>query len=121
MNSDAEKNIKGFVEKYGTEGFMRVFLSNYLFELILYQLRSEDTTQSYNSALKFHMKGKDIASLKDTEAYQDEIKKICAKKAGYIIERLKKEGIVESWEKIQFNDPRISEIIQDSLKEIFKT
>ena len=37
----AEQNIKEFLEKYGKEGFLELFFTNYLYELSEYYLHSK--------------------------------------------------------------------------------
>lgn len=39
--ADAERNLKEFLDKYGREGFLRLLLTNYLFELAMYYLHTD--------------------------------------------------------------------------------
>jgi hypothetical protein len=119
--NDAEKNIKEFLEKKGKEGYVRLFLSNFLFEFMMYWLRSEDDENSlYNTAFKFHLKGKNIASLKDTEDYQKKIKEVCKIKADKIVDKLKNEKIIEEIDSFSLDDPKINTLIQTVIEEVFE-
>lgn len=119
--SNVERNIKGFFGKYGKEGYIELFLTNYLYEFTMYWLRSEDKRDSYNSALKFHLKGEDIASLKETQDYQVKIKASCSKKAKQIVSKLKVEGLIEKWETIPLEDPKLNKLLQSAIDEVFES
>jgi hypothetical protein len=45
----ATENIKAFVSKYGEKGFLRLFFSNYLYEIVLSYVRAHSDTRSKDS------------------------------------------------------------------------
>jgi hypothetical protein len=61
---DASEKITAFMSKYGEKGFLTLYFSNYLYEMILSYLRAHSDTPSKDSVYEFHF-GKSDEALKE--------------------------------------------------------
>jgi hypothetical protein len=125
MNSDkAERNIKAFMDKYGVEGFIKLYFSKYLFKIIKSELKSKlGPDLSKDPATIFYYKDNKIEKLSDIEKYEDEIFEECKKRAGEIINELKGDSKFDNLFAGKFeslNDKKIQNRFEKELHKIME-
>lgn len=115
----AEKNLKEFFDKYGIEGFLRLYFTNYLFELTMHFLRSKDSREHYDSSFRYHFDETGLVSSKKEEEFRQNVRKECAKKAASIVEELKHRKLVDKFT-LDIVDKRTVKILQKTLGDLLK-
>lgn len=122
--SKKEKNIKEFMEKYGVEGFIKIYFSKYLLKLIKSELKSKlGPDLSKDPATIFYYKDNKIEKLSDIEKYEDEIYDECKKKSDEIISELKNNSRFNDLFSGNFeglNDKKIQNRFEKELHEIME-
>lgn len=123
MNQEqAEKNVREFMEKYGVEGFLKLYFSKYLLKLVKSELKSRvGPDLSKDPGTIFYFQGNKIEKLSDIKKYEAEICKECGKRSDEIIAQLKSdkefkdlfEGNIE-----RINDKRLQKRFEKKLHEI---
>jgi hypothetical protein len=114
----AESNITKFFEKYGTEGFLRLYFTNYLFELVMHFLRTEDPDDiRYDSSYHYHFLKDAVVTPEKEEEFRKNIRKECAKKADEIVKYLRKRKLVDKIA-VGFYKDSVAKMVQISLKDI---
>ncbi|MBD3155497.1 MAG: hypothetical protein GF368_02480 [Candidatus Aenigmarchaeota archaeon] len=87
-----EKNIKEFMKKHGPEGFLKLYLTEYLSQLVLSELRSKHNDLKkidQDLGYIYHFEGKKIHSIKDDKEFRERTQGLCKEKANLILTRLK--------------------------------
>lgn len=87
---DAEKNLENFLEKYGIEGFLELFYTHYLFDLVTYYIQSNDGTRDKNPRYLYHfdIKGNLFPPTK-IDDFNRRLKTVCSEHALKIVTSLK--------------------------------
>lgn len=125
MNSElAESNIKKFMDKYGVEGFLKLYFAKYLLKLVKSELKSKIGPKlSRDPGTIFYYKGHQIEKLSDIHKYEDQLYDECKKKADEIITQFKKDKkfndlFTGNLEKL--NDTLLEKHFEKKLHEIFE-
>ena len=84
-----------YVKDQGVEGFARDVLTEYLTELTLTFLRSEDRQQDLNGSLAFHRKSDGWRSYSEEQQFRAALRDSCAKSATRISKSLRHSGFFE--------------------------
>lgn len=121
----AEENIKQFMEKHETKGFLILYFSKYLFQLLKFQLKSKftDTDPEKDSAYIFYTKNGKITNLSEVVKYEKELYEVCKQKAKIIVEELEKDSNLSLLFKGDFskiNDPQLEKKFETALHRILK-
>lgn len=121
----AEENIKEFMKKHGPKGFLILYFSKYLFNLLKFQLKSKfaNIDPEKDPAYIFYTKNGKITKLSDIERYENELYEVCKQKAKVIVEELEKDSNFSSLFKGDFSkvkDPQLEKKFEASLHQIFK-
>lgn len=120
----AESNIQEFLEKHGREGFLELFLTNYLFELVMYYLHSEKNPSAQireDTSYTFYVGGRERAySPEQIEKFKQNLRAECRKKAKVIVERLKKMKLLERLPKDIMAEPEVAKLVQNAFRSITK-
>ena len=76
---DAEKNLENFLKKYGMEGFLKLFYTNYLFDLVTYYIQSQDNVRERNPSYLYHfdIKGNPFPPTK-IDDFNRRLKTVCS-------------------------------------------
>lgn len=121
MNSpkDAENNLKEFIDHHGVEGFLTLFFTNYLNELVLHFLHSKGKGDSDTSRLYYAYRDKTYTP-KEIERFEDDIKLECSKRAKAIVGSLKKANLLEKLTDKPLEDPKVMELLHENLESILK-
>jgi hypothetical protein len=118
---DPSKNTQEFIKKYGKEGFLELFLTNYFFELIQYFLHSElRVKEDLKTAYYSNFKGVPYKK-KDIEEFEKKIKEECNLRAKLVVRQLKSNNLLEKIAKEPNQHPEVDKEVTKSLKEILKT
>lgn len=122
---DIEKNIREFMKIHGIEGFLILYFSNYLMELILSEVKSKipKAEVSEDPSIIFFYKDGEIQTLSGIHSYEKEIYKECRKRAGEIVRELKKEKQFEDLFRgniAKLDDPALEKIFEKKLHEILE-
>lgn len=51
---EADKNLQDFLEKHGSEGFLKLFFTNYLVNLVSYYIQTRGKTKDEDPGYLFH-------------------------------------------------------------------
>ena len=119
---DASQKVATFMSKYGEKGFLTLYFSNYLFELVMSYVRSESDAKSKDSAYQFHLNKNDRPrSVKQDEEFRQALRAECDKKASKIVAILEKRGLLPRFsEDIDRVATETREQLDTALKEIFE-
>lgn len=119
--ADAEKNLREFLDKHGKDGFLRLLLTNYLFELAMYYLHAEKNPPAVkeDTSYRFYVDGKEHAYPPEAiEHFKQDLRKECKKKALLIIENLKKMEILEKLDTDFIADPKVAKLVQEAFESL---
>jgi len=116
----AEQNIKEFIAKYGKEGFLKLFFTNYLYELAEYYLHSKGK-KGEDAGLLFYVdfKGR-VYSPQELAQFRNELRKACSERAVWIVQKIRDLGLVEQLGEDPSANPEVSRLLTESLDEILK-
>lgn len=118
--ADAERNLKEFLDKHGREGFLRLLLTNYLFELAMYYLHTDKNPAAQvreDTGYRFYVGGKErVYKPNEIERFKQDLRIECEKKALLIIENLKKMEILEKLHEDFMADPKVAKLVQEAFE-----
>jgi hypothetical protein len=119
---DASQKVASFMAKYGEKGFLTLYFSNYLFELVMSYVRSESDAKSKDSAYQFHLNKNDRPrSVKQDEEFRQALRIECDKKASKIVANLEKRGLLPRFsEDIDRITAETKQEVDSALKETFE-
>jgi hypothetical protein len=115
--TDAEKNLNEFLASHGREGFLELFLTNYLFELVMYYLHSKKSKPAVqeDTSYRFYIYGKDrVYPAEKIDTFNRELKVECRKKAAAIVAFIKQKELLGKLEQDILQDPNIMQQIVDA-------
>ena len=119
---DASEKITAFMTKYGEKGFLTLYFSNYLYEMILSYLRAHSDTPSKDSAYEFHFgKSGKLRTVKDDESFRQALRHECDEKASRIVTAFEKQGLLVRFSgDLDSITTRATRQVDEALKEIFE-
>jgi hypothetical protein len=118
----ASENIKAFVARYGEKGFLRLFFSNYLYEITLSYVRAHSDTASKDSGYAFHFaKEGTPRPVKEDEEVRRTLRKECDQKAAQIVATLEVRNLLPKFdENLDAITAQNRDEVDAALKEIFE-
>jgi urease gamma subunit len=87
-NEEIQNNIDEFVEEHGVEGFFRLYLREYLFELLNEEINAASGDVESDSALQLHF-SQNVTTDKELEEFEEQLREQCATRADELVERIK--------------------------------
>ncbi len=123
MSSEhAAENIKAFVARYGEKGFLRLFFSNYLYEITLSYVRAHSDTPSKDSGYAFHFaKGGTPRGANEDEDFRRTLRKECDIKATDIVAELETRNLLPKFnENLDSITEQSRDQVDAALKDIFE-
>ena len=113
-----DENFEKFLEKFGKDGFVQLFFTNYLYELLLYYLHSKGQGENDTSySFYYNYSQKRTYTPEEIDEFKSNLRKECSKKAESIIDELKALNLT-----FDFTDPsensKVAEIIGSAVKKI---
>ena len=117
--ADAEKNLNEFVASHGTDGFVELFLTNYLFELVMYYLQTERSVAKESTGYRFYVDGRDrVYPAESIEAFKGELRHQCRKKATAIVGVIKNKGLIDRLGQEIVLDREVAQLLVNAFEEI---
>ena len=87
---DAEENLQNFLEKHGTDGFLKLFYTHYLFDLVTYYIQTNTNQKDDNPSYLYYFDIKDNPfSTKQIDNFNKKLQIICSEHALKIVTSLK--------------------------------
>ncbi|MGA3193179.1 MAG: hypothetical protein ABSD73_11835 [Candidatus Bathyarchaeia archaeon] len=119
----AEANIRAFIDKYGETGFLELYFTNYLFELLMSYLRSHSKMRELDGGYQYHFKGKDmVIAPNEEQRFREDLKLACSKKAKAIVAQLQERGLLSRFGLDLSSITReATDTLSHSVREIFET
>lgn len=117
---DADSNFKKFLEQHGEEGFLRLFFTNYLYEIVSYYLHSQgDNDDDPAYLMHVNYEGK-LRPLADIDKFDSAIKKECAIKANEIVQILRNDGDLRNFISEPLMNPKIRSLLEAAFQALVK-
>lgn len=118
---DVEHNLKEFLQKYGREGFIKLFLTNYLQELVLLYLHSRPRKESddTSSLIYVNFRGRNYTSAQ-IDDFKKRLRQECATRAEQIVGRIRNSGLLERLSEDPSKDPQVSQELEAAFRSIIK-
>lgn len=116
----AEQNIKEFITKYGKEGFLKLFFTNYLYELAQYYLHSKGK-KGEDAGFLFYVdfRGR-VYSPEELAKFRNDLRKACSERAVRIVQKIRDLDLVEQLGEDPSASLQVSRLLTESLDEILK-
>lgn len=117
---EADKNLRGFLEKYGSEGFLKLFFTNYLVDLVSYYVQTRGKTKDEDPGYLFHfdIKGEPHSQEKNEKFHLD-LRKVCSEYSNTIVETLKQSYNLEELASKPL-DPETRVLLDSAFEKIIK-
>jgi hypothetical protein len=120
--AEAESNLRGFLEKHGREGFLRLLLTNYLFELAMYYLHTEKNTAANireDTGYRFYVDGQNRTyGAEEIEKFKRDLRQECRKKAVVVVQKLADMNLVARLTEDYMTDPKVAQLVQEAFESI---
>ena len=117
---NAEENLQNFLENCGIEGFLKLFYTNYLFDLITYYIQTKASVKENNPSYLYHFnsKGNPFSSTQ-VDDFNKRLKIVCSKHAQKITTSLQSQtNLVDLVTKPL--DVNSKELLDDAFKKIIQ-
>ena len=95
--SEAEKNIVEFFDKQRIQGFLRLYFTNYLFEIVMQFVRSGRKERDLDSAYAYHFVDGKLVPPEDEKKFKVELRRECRDKAGLIVSKIQERELIEKF------------------------
>lgn len=118
-SNEAENKLREFIDRYGIEGFLTLFFTNYLYELVLHFLHSKGKGESDTSRLYYTYQGK-VYTPEEIEKFEKELKYECSKRARTIVNSLKELGLLKKLTDKPLEDPEVTKLLEENLESILR-
>jgi hypothetical protein len=120
--TNAEGKLRAFLDAHGQEGFLKLLLSNYLFELAMYYLHSEKNPAAQirdDTSYRFYVDGQErVYAPEEIERFKGDLRKECKKKAIAIVENLREMEILDKLDQDITKNPAVLEQVQKAFESI---
>jgi len=120
--SNVEKNVSSFLEKYGGEGFLELYFTNLLFEMVKDNIHSRSDSIKNSPGLQYYFdKNGKYESATKLKEFDKKLKDECMKKSKKIVSLIKKRELVSKFG-IDLNTitQSLSDDVNNQIKAIFK-
>lgn len=120
--TDAEAKLQQFLSKHGREGFLKLLLTNYLFELAMYYLHSEKNPAAQireDTGYRFYVDSQEkVYPPEEIERFKNDLRAECKKKAAVIVANLRKMEILDKLGEDITQNPAVVELVQKAFESI---
>jgi hypothetical protein len=118
-SESADKNLKEFLERYGEEGFLKLFFTNYLFELVSYYIHNRGENEADDPSFLMHVDDKGVTRTNDDVAkFNESLRKQCLLRAELVIAKLKETGSLKDFISTPISDPRVVSLLDEAFRAI---
>lgn len=119
---EIQHNLKEFINKYGEEGFLELYFTNFLFEIVKDNIRSKAGSISKSPGLQyFFNKEGEFESTTKLKEFDIRLKKECNKKSKEIVNLIKQRELLSKFG-VDINKitTSLSVEMDKQIKDIFK-
>lgn len=85
-NDEIQTNIDAFIEEHGVEGFFQIYLREYLFEMLMAEIKAATDELESDSAVQLYF---GQSEYDDLEEFEDQLQDECADRAGEMVQEIK--------------------------------
>lgn len=117
-----QKNINEFIEKYGQEGFLELYFTNLLYEMVKDNIRSKTEKVKDSPGLQYYFdKNGNFEKSSRLKEFNEKLRIECNKKSKQIVELIEKKKLISKFG-IDFDKitASLSKEMDDQIKDIFK-
>jgi hypothetical protein len=118
----AENNIREFLKTHGNEGFLKLLLTNYLYELVMYYLHSAKNPAAQvreDTSYRFYVDGQErVYPPEKIEQFKHGLHAECKKKAEFIVGTLRKMELIERLTENVMADPQVAQLVHEAFESI---
>jgi len=117
-----QKNISDFISKYGQEGFLELYFTNLLYEMVKDNIRSKTDKVKNSPGLQYYFdKNGNFESTSKLKEFDVKLKSECNKKSKKIVELIQKKNLISKFG-VDINKitASLSEEMDEHIKKIFK-
>jgi len=117
-----QKNISDFIEKYGQEGFLELYFTNLLYEMVKDNIRSKTEKVKDSPGLQYYFdKNGNFEKSSRLKEFNEKLRIECNKKSKQIVELIEKKKLISKFG-IDFDKitASLSKEMDDQIKDIFK-
>jgi len=116
------KNLHDFLEKYGKEGFLKLYFTNLLFEMVKDEIHTRSDSVKNSPGLQYYFnKEGNYENASKLEEFNKRLKNECMKKSELIVSLVEKKNMISKFG-VDLN--KITEVlsneIEKQMKDIFK-
>lgn len=116
--NNVDENVKEFFARYGEEGFLQLFLTNYLYELLQYFLHSKMSGEDDLSLLYYLPYEKKTYSLEETKEFENKLRKECKNSAKKIVKELAKLNLIAKIGRSPLKHPKVAKLLAEEFESI---
>lgn len=118
---DAENNLNEFLKRYGRDGFLKLFLTNYLQELVLLYLHSRPRKESddTSSLLYVNFRGQSYTN-SQIDDFKKRLRQECATRAEQIVDTVTTSGLLDRLAEDPSENPQVSQELEVAFRSIIK-
>jgi len=120
--NSAEQNIKQFTDKFGQDGFLRVYFSKYLYEIADYYLHSKGTNPEEDSGFLYYFgSNQKLFSPQELDDFRKNLRIACKDKSTNIVERIKQRDVLLQLRKVVASPDtarELADVIDEVLQEL---
>jgi hypothetical protein len=117
-----QNNIHQFIEKYGQEGFLELYFTNLIYEMVKDNIRSKTKKIENSPGMQYYFdKNGDVEKSSKLKEFDEKLKIECNKKAKQIVELIIKEDLISKFG-IDFDEisASLAKEMDEHIKDIFK-
>lgn len=85
-NDKIQSNIDAFIEEHGLEGFFQIYLREYLFEMLMTEVKAATDEIESDSAVQLYF---GQSGYEDLEAFENQLRDECADRAVEMVQEIK--------------------------------
>lgn len=120
-NDEIQNNIDAFIEEHGVEGFFQLYLREYLFEMLMAEIKAATDELDADSAVQLYFSDSEYD---DLEAFEDQLRDECADRAAEMVEEIKDSDelrpLFEDGNVALLETTEAEEIVTDHMHEIIE-
>ncbi len=120
-----ERNIEDFIDKHGFDGFLTLYFSKYLLNIIKNEIKSKSQGKgiSNDPGVIFYFKGEKVENFSELDDYEDMIYEECRKKAREMVSNLKDDEEFKSLfegDLEKLDDPKLKDRFKKRMHDLFE-
>lgn len=114
-DTEIQNNIDEFVDEHGVEGFFRVYLREYLFQLLNEEIQAATNDPKSDSAIQLHF-SQNVETDQELEEFEDQLRDQCAVRADELVAKIQDKPELEPI----FEDTNVELLERDDVEEMIR-